>query len=112
VTNLFAARGLAEKGAIDKLMRATGRAVIAASTERQFALEGHGGHGVFTYALVQGLHGEADAQGDRDGEITVDELAAYVAREVPQITLKKWGYEQFPMRQFGGRPFPIALVPR
>ena len=112
VIQLAAARDMSEKGAIDKLMRATGRAVIAASTERQFALEGHAGHGVFTYALLQGLRGEADAQGDRDGATTVDELSAYVAKEVPRITQQKWGYEQFPMRQFGGLPFPIGLVPR
>jgi hypothetical protein len=112
VTQLASARDLSEKGAIDKLMRATGRAVIAASTERQFALEGYSGHGVFTYTLLQGLRGEADAQGDRDGAITVDELSAYVAKEVPRITLEKWKYEQFPMRQFGGLPFPIGLVPR
>jgi uncharacterized caspase-like protein/WD40 repeat protein len=112
VTQLASARDLSEKGAIDKLMRATGRAVIAASTERQFALEGHSGHGVFTYALLQGLRGEADAQGDRDGAITVDELSAYVAKEVPRITQQKWSYEQFPMRQVGGLPFPIGLVPR
>jgi WD40 repeat protein len=60
VIQLASARDLSEKGAIDKLMRATGRAVIAASTERQFALEGHAGHGVFTYVLLQGLRGEAD----------------------------------------------------
>jgi hypothetical protein len=112
VTQLASARDLSEKGAIDKLMRATGRAVIAASTERQFALEGHLGHGVFTYVLLRGLRGEADAQGDRDDAITVDELSAYVAREVPKISLQKWGYEMFPMRQFGGLSFPIALVPR
>jgi WD40 repeat protein len=89
VTQLASARDLSEKGAIDKLMRATGRAVIAASTERQFALEGHSGHGVFTYALLQGLRGEADAQGDRDGAITMDELSTYVTKEVPRISLQR-----------------------
>jgi uncharacterized caspase-like protein len=98
LTQFAAARDLSEKGAIDKLMRATGRAVIAASTEWQFALEGHSGHGVFTYALLEGLGGKADAEEDRDGAITVDELSAYVAKEVPRITLQKWGYEQFPVR--------------
>uniref|UniRef100_UPI000B7F1AE7 caspase family protein n=1 Tax=Candidatus Entotheonella palauensis TaxID=93172 RepID=UPI000B7F1AE7 len=107
---LFAARGLAEKGAIDKLMRATGRAVIAASTRRQFALEGHEGHGVFTYALLQGLMGQADGHIKRDGYITIDELAAYVADEVPRITQEKWRYEQFPMMQLEGRSFPIGQV--
>uniref|UniRef100_UPI000B7D0242 caspase family protein n=1 Tax=Candidatus Entotheonella palauensis TaxID=93172 RepID=UPI000B7D0242 len=107
---LATARGLAEKGAIDKLMRATGRAVIAASTRRQFALEGHEGHGVFTYALLQGLMGQADGEIKRDGYITIDELAAYVADEVPRITQKKWSYEQFPMKQIEGRSFPIGQV--
>lgn len=100
-------RSLAEKGAMDRLMRASGRATIASSSEQQFALEGHENHGVFTYALLQGLRGAAQ---NREGEITVPDLMAYVAREVPQLTLKKWGYEQFPMQQFQGRPFAIGLV--
>jgi peptidoglycan hydrolase-like protein with peptidoglycan-binding domain len=100
-------RTLAEKGAIDRLMRASGRATIASSSEQQFALEGHENHGVFTYALLQGLRGAAK---NRDGEVTVPDLMAYVAQEVPQLTLKKWGYEQFPMHQFQGRPFAIGLV--
>ncbi|MEE8304073.1 MAG: caspase family protein, partial [Candidatus Tectomicrobia bacterium] len=104
-------KGLEEKSAIDKLMRATGRAVIAASTERQFALEGYKGHGVFTYALLQGLRGAADtpnARGQRDGYITIDELADYVLDAVPELTMRKWGYEQFPMRQVEGKSFPIV----
>ena len=107
---LLAARGvMAEKVAIDKLMRATGRTVIAAATRRQYALEGYEGHGVFTYALLQGLQGQADGK-NGDGYITIDELAAYVAEEVPRITLKKWGYEQVPMKQIEGRSFPIGRV--
>lgn len=104
---LLGTRGLAEKGAIDRLMRASGRATIASSSEQQFALEGHENHGVFTYALLQGLRGAAK---NPNGEVTVPDLMAYVAREVPQLTLKKWGYEQFPMHQFQGRPFAIGLV--
>ena len=111
VTQLASARDLSERGAIDKLMRATGQAMIAASTERQFALEGHAGHGVFTYALLQGLRGEADAQGDRDGAITVDELSAYVAMEVPRITRQKWGYEQFPLSATKGYSFTLVSIP-
>ena len=104
---LLGTRNLAEKGAIDRLMRASGRATIASSSEQQFALEGHENHGVFTYALLQGLRGAAQ---NRDGEVTVPDLMAYVAKEVPQLTLKKWGYEQFPMHQFQGRSFAIGLV--
>ena len=103
-------RGLAEKTAMDKLMRATGRATIAGSSESQVALEGYRGHGVFTYALIQALKGNADRSGNNNGEISVNELAEYVSEEVPKITFRKWGYEQFPMQNLYGRSFPIGLV--
>lgn len=103
-------RGLAEKTAMDKLMRATGRATIAASSESQVALEGYKGHGVFTYALLQALKGSADKTGNRNGEISVNEIAEYVSEEVPKLTFKKWGYEQFPMQNLYGRSFPIGLA--
>ena len=109
---LFAARGLEEKGAIDRLMRATGRAMLVASTDRQFALEGYDDqHGVFTYVLLQGLRGDA-LPGQSGTIITVDHLASYVMREVPRRTMEKWGYEQFPMQQITGTPFPIGRVQR
>jgi len=103
-------RGLAEKTAMDKLMRATGRATIAASSESQVALEGYEGHGVFTYALLRALRGGADKKGNMNGEVSVNELAEYVSEEVPKLTFKKWGYEQFPMQNLYGRSFPIGLV--
>ena len=105
-----ASRGLSEKTAIDKLIRATGRATIAASSDTQVALEGHKGHGVFTYVLLQGLKGEADRKGDGNREISINELAEYIGEEVPKITYRKWGYEQFPMQNLQGRSFPIGLV--
>jgi hypothetical protein len=105
-----ASRGLAEKTAIDKLVRATGRATLAASSSNQVALEGYKGHGVFTYVLLQGLKGGADKRGNGNGEISINELAEYVSDEVPKLTFKKWGYEQFPMQKLYGRSFPIGLV--
>jgi hypothetical protein len=104
----FAARGLSEKAAIDRLMRATGRNVLAASSDSQLALEGYRGHGVFTYALLQGLRGQADRRGDRDGTVDIDELAEFVSERVPQITMEHWHYEQIPMRKLEGDPFPIG----
>jgi uncharacterized caspase-like protein len=106
---LLAMRGgdLGSKAAIDRLMRATGRATLAATNERQFALAGHQGHGVFTWALLRGLEGAGDR--DNDHQIGIDELAGYVDQEVPRITLKKWGYEQLPMFQMRGNAFPLSL---
>lgn len=101
-------RGMEEKTAIDRLMRATGRTVLAATTDRAQALEGHEGHGVFTWALLEGLKGRADRKGDGEGTITLDELSDFVRDEVPEITLRKWGYEQIPMRVIQGDTFPIG----
>jgi TolB-like protein/ketosteroid isomerase-like protein len=42
------------------------------------------GHGAFTYALLEGLQGAADSDGD--GVLSVSELFGYVARQVPRLT--------------------------
>ncbi len=42
------------------------------------------GHGAFTYALLRGLSGEADLDGD--SLIKVEELFEYMARTIPEIT--------------------------
>ncbi len=40
-------------------------------------------HGLFTYSLLRGLRGDADT--NRNGEVTLGELTAYVNQEVPSI---------------------------
>ncbi|MDR1030656.1 MAG: caspase family protein, partial [Treponema sp.] len=42
------------------------------------------GHGLFTWAIMQGMKGEADLI--RDGKITMKELDAYVSEKVPALT--------------------------
>ncbi len=101
-------RGIVEKTALDRLMRATGRAMLAESSELEQALEGHEKHGVFTYTLLEGLKGKADLQGNNNGTVEINELADYVREEVPKITQQKWGYEQIPMRYIHGDPFAIG----
>jgi tetratricopeptide (TPR) repeat protein len=46
-----------------------------------------GGHGVFTYYVVQGLGGAAD--GSHDGIVTADELSEYVHTQVRQYTRER-----------------------
>jgi WD40 repeat protein len=59
-------------------------------------------HGVFTYAVIKGLKGEADF--DKKGNVTIKELDAYVSLTVPKLTDKaqhptsntdKSGYKNF-----------------
>ncbi|MGP1440337.1 MAG: eIF2A-related protein, partial [Treponema sp.] len=100
-------RGLSEQTAIDRLTRSTGHATIVASSDDQVAMEGYEGHGIFTYILVEGLSGKADADGD--GFITLQELSAYAEEEVPRRSYEKWGYEQIPMRDLRKQDFPIYM---
>jgi WD40 repeat protein len=101
-----ASRGLTEKTAVDRLKRAIGRAMIVASSDTQVALEGYKGHGVFTYALVDGLSGKAD--GDKNGYVSVKELSTYVENAVPELTYSTWGYEQLPQSLLPREDFPLA----
>jgi uncharacterized caspase-like protein/tetratricopeptide (TPR) repeat protein len=50
----------------------------------------NGGHGVFTHSLLEGLNGQADADGD--GVIRASEAIDYVSRRVPELT----GMQQHP----------------
>jgi uncharacterized caspase-like protein len=89
-----------------RLVKATGRATLMASSNTQVALEGYQGHGVFTWALLEGLKGKA-AGADR--QITVGSLADFVSETLPELTYKQFGYEQVPQRELQGMNFPIGV---
>ena len=60
---------------------------LTASRDREQSFESSqwgGGHGIFTYYVIQGLQGEADTSGD--GVVTADELAEYVHTNVRLAT--------------------------
>jgi uncharacterized caspase-like protein len=62
-----------------------GMALLTASSASEASIEGEKWkHGVFTYYLLEGLRGKADADGDRF--VTVRELFDYVYREVSEAT--------------------------
>jgi uncharacterized caspase-like protein len=64
-----------------------GVAVISASDDNQFSYEGEqfgGGHGVFTYFLLKGLHGDADY--NRNQRVTLGELIPYLSENVRRAT--------------------------
>ena len=67
--------GLEQKTALGRLIQATGRATLTASTATQEAYEGHGGHGVFTFALLDAL-ARADTNGN--GLVELAELIQHV----------------------------------
>jgi tetratricopeptide (TPR) repeat protein len=70
---------------------------LLASRPREVSLEGPefgGGHGVFSYFVLKGLEGAADA--NKDGVVDAEELIKYVSEQVSMAT----GNKQHP-REFG-----------
>ena len=103
-------RGIAEKTAVNRLTRATGRAIIVAAKDDQPAMEGYHGHGVFTYVLLNAFKEADNKFGNRDQQTSIFEIAAYIDENVPDITYKQFGYEQIPQVNMQGRDFPIAVT--
>lgn len=63
----------------------SGTTMIAASTDRGISQESNlWDNGAFTYCVIQGLTGKADA--NKDGKIKVSELEEYLLHEVPKLT--------------------------
>ena len=103
----FAMRGSIEEKAIRQLATNTGSTILASALEDQTAKEYRKlGHGLFTYALLKGLEGEAD---NGDGKITVFELSAYLDDKVTELTTE-FGKPQATIGNRAGQDFPIVIV--
>ena len=105
-TSLAGARGgLQQAAAIGRLIQATGRLWLTAAAGDKPAREGHHGHGVFTYALLDAL-----GRGDRNGNdlIEISEIVGHIDAVVPDISEKRWGQRQVPQRSVVGNDFPLG----
>ena len=108
-TETFAMRGASEEKAIIQLAQSTGVFLISSTGAEQFATEfAELKHGVFTYALLDGLKGAADG-GNKDGKITIKELESYLNDRIPELTQKYRGSMQFPNTWSRGMDFPIVI---
>jgi len=109
-TETFAMRGASEEKAIIQLAQSTGVFLISSSGEEQVASEFDLlKHGVFTYALLEGLKGDADG-GTKDGKITIKEIEAYLNDRIPELTQQYKGSTQFPNTWSKGMDFPIVIA--
>jgi caspase domain-containing protein len=91
-----------------KLSTETGRAVLTSSDVNEISEEGAnwgGGHGVFTWALLEGLRGAADA--NRDHFVTAGEVFNYVSNQVRRETNSRQNPRALSSTN---QDFPLAVV--
>ncbi len=83
---------LSSEDVIKKLSSGTATTVFSSSTGAQKSLEDErfgGGHGAFTYAILQAVRGAADRQaGDEDGFVSLMEMIFFTKKEVARLTDK------------------------
>lgn len=88
------------------LARQAGTFLVAGSTPNATAAEvPQLGHGIFTYAVLNGLKSESGGPGKA---ITVNELLTYLNEKVPELSLKFRGSPLGIWQFSAGQDFPIA----
>ena len=87
----FLNSAISEKRAGEIIMLATG----AGQESLEDATIG-AGHGLFTYYLIDGLTGMADAEGTPDSKITLEEIQKYVDKNVPTVAQQRFKRKQDP----------------
>lgn len=77
--------------------RMVNNAVVFTSTDKGQVATWYGekGHSLFTYFFLKGLSGDADK--NRDGRITAEEMQGYLKKEVPYQARRESGREQNPL---------------
>ena len=92
-------RALERGAANDRLVQATGRTILTASSDDTDAFEGFRGHGLFTYNVLEALE---SADSDGNGRIEVAELAAYVYAQVTALSEQVYKQRQVPQVRITG----------
>jgi hypothetical protein len=109
----FGARsGAGGEDLVATLREASGLYILAAAKSGEESLEDErfklvaddAGHGVFTYALLKGMSGNANYDGD--GYISLHEIFQYVSKQVPRLTSGR----QHPYYRAEGTDMPLIII--
>ena len=108
----YSGLGLTRGGASSNFLRDNakriGRQMLTAGGADQLVADGGpNGHSVFTWALLQGLGGKADLNGD--GLITATELAAYIAPAVASVAAQTPAFGSLPGSEGGDFIFELPV---
>jgi WD40 repeat protein len=78
------------------LAKKMGLHIYASASDKQTALDGYRGNGLFTHTLLDGLNNNRQADKNQDGRVTVAGLGDYAKRRTAEIS-KQIGHAQTPL---------------
>ncbi|MBN2687711.1 MAG: caspase family protein [Deltaproteobacteria bacterium] len=88
------------------LAKKMGLHIYASASNRQAAMDGYKGNGLFTYALLDGLNNNRQADKNKDGTVSIVGLGEY-SRKVTTDISRQIGHEQTPLIINFGKDSPI-----
>jgi WD40 repeat protein len=88
------------------LAKKMGLHIYASASDKQEAMDGYKGNGLFTYVLLDGLNNNKEADKNRDGKVTVVGLGEYSKKMTTNIS-KEIGHSQTPLIINFGKDSPV-----
>ena len=88
------------------LAKKMGLHIYASASDKQAAMDGYKGNGLFTHALLDGLNNNRQADKNKDGKVSIVGLGEYSKKMTTNIS-KQIGHEQTPLIINFGKDSPI-----
>jgi WD40 repeat protein len=88
------------------LAKKMGLHIYASASDKQAAMDGYKGNGLFTYTLLDGLNNNRQADKNRDGKVSIVGLGEYSKKRTIEIS-KEIGHSQTPLIINFGKDSPI-----
>ncbi len=88
------------------LARKMGLHIYASASDKQTAMDGYNGNGLFTYTLLDGLNNNRGADRNGVGKVTIVGLGEYSKRMTIDIS-RKLGHVQTPLIINFGKDSPL-----
>jgi WD40 repeat protein len=88
------------------LARKMGLHIYASASDKQTAMDGYKGNGLFTHALLEGLNNNREADKDNDKKVSIVELGEYSKSSTTEISTKL-GHSQTPVIINFGKDSPV-----
>jgi WD40 repeat protein len=88
------------------LAKKMGLHIYASASDKQSAMDGYKGNGLFTYTLLDGLNNNRQADKNKDGKVSIVGLGEYSKKMTTNIS-KQIGHEQTPLIINFGKDSPI-----